>query len=94
MKKITCFYLKNCPYCIQAKKALSELIEENPAYGTVTIDWIEESEHPEIIEKYSYNYVPCMFIGNEKHYEACPRETYEKCISSVKYVLDIALEIN
>ena len=51
MKKVTCFYLEKCPYCIQAKKALDELIDENPDYGQVEIDWIEESRNPEIIDQ-------------------------------------------
>ena len=51
MRKVTCFYLKTCPYCVQAKKALDDLIAENPAYGQVPVEWIEENEHPEIIDE-------------------------------------------
>ena len=44
MKEIELFYLKTCPYCRNAKRAIDELIEENPAYADIQIDWIEESE--------------------------------------------------
>ena len=77
MKKVTCFYIETCPYCKQGKKALADLIEENPEYGKVEIDWIEENEHPEIIESYDYYATPCMFIGQEKLYEAHLFESYE-----------------
>lgn len=91
MKKVTCFYLEKCPYCIQAKKALDELIDENPDYGQVEIDWIEESRNPEIIDQYDYYATPSMLIGQEKLYEAYLFETYEECKAHVKGVLDQAL---
>ena len=91
MKKVTCFYLEKCPYCIQAKKALDELIDENPDYGQVEIDWIEESRNPEIIDQYDYYATPSMFIGQVKLYEAYLFETYEECKAHVKGVLDQAL---
>lgn len=91
MKKVTCFYLEKCPYCIQAKKALDELIDENPDYGSVEIDWIEESKNQEIIEQYDYYATPSMFIGSEKLYEAYLFESYEECKAHVKAVLDQAL---
>ncbi|WRK54354.1 hypothetical protein SD457_05170 [Coprobacillaceae bacterium CR2/5/TPMF4] len=52
-----------------SKKALDELIDENPDYGQVEIDWIEESRNPEIIDQYDYYATPSMFIGQEKLYE-------------------------
>ena len=54
MKKVTFFYLENCPYCKQARKALDELKAGDARYGTVTMDWIEESDHPDIAERYDY----------------------------------------
>ena len=65
MKNITAFYMNGCPYCKGAKEALAELIEENPAYRQVAVDWYEESEHPEVVQGHSYYYVPSMFIGTE-----------------------------
>lgn len=92
MKKVTCFYLETCPYCIQAKKVLEDLVAENPAYGEVPMEWIEENEHPEIIEQYDYYATPSMFIGKEKLYEAHLFESYEECRGHVKTVLDAAME--
>ncbi|MBR1672269.1 MAG: glutaredoxin, partial [Fretibacterium sp.] len=34
MKKVTFFYLENCPYCKQARKALDELKAGDARYGT------------------------------------------------------------
>lgn len=65
MKNITAFYLHSCPYCKGAKEALAELIEENPEYRKVTVDWYEETENPEAVKGHSYYYVPSMFIGTE-----------------------------
>ena len=39
MKKLTVFYLENCPYCVKAQKALKELKAENPAYEKADIQW-------------------------------------------------------
>lgn len=67
MKTITMFYLENCPYCKNARKALKELTEENPEYGSISVDMIEESQNPEKADAYDYYYVPALFLGNERH---------------------------
>lgn len=92
MKKILCFYLETCPYCVQAKKALDELISENPEYGKVEVEWIEENEHPEIIDNYDYFATPSMFVDDQKIYEAHLFETYEECKGHVKEALEAALK--
>lgn len=38
MKKITMFYLEECPFCQKAKKAMEELMTENPAYQSLDIE--------------------------------------------------------
>ena len=86
------FLSEDLPYCVQAKKALDDLIAENPAYGQVPMEWIEENEHPEIIEQYDYYATPSMFIGKEKLYEAHLFEKYDECKGHVKAVLDAAME--
>ena len=91
MKKVTFFYLENCPYCKQARKALDELKEEDARYGTVEMDWVEESRQPDVADKYDYYSVPTMFIGEEKLYEAKPGEPYDECRANVRRVLDAAL---
>ncbi|MGI5888615.1 MAG: thioredoxin family protein [Oscillospiraceae bacterium] len=90
MKKITMFYLELCPYCRQARKAIAEL-EKDPRYSSANIEMIEESEHPDIAERYDYYYVPSMFIDGKKEYEAHPGESYEECMEAVKKVFEKAL---
>ncbi|MCH5281162.1 MAG: thioredoxin family protein [Lachnospiraceae bacterium] len=91
MKEITLFYLEDCPYCHNARRALKELIEENPGYGEVNVDWIEENHHPELLGKYDYYYVPSIFVDHKKLYEAHPSESYESCKANVKAALDAVL---
>lgn len=91
MKKITLFYLADCPYCHYAKRALTEITEESPIYNEIQVDWIEEGQNPEISEKYDYYYVPTIFYGKEKLYEAHPSEDYLACKKKVKAALDAVL---
>ena len=91
MKKITFFYLEKCPYCKQARRALDELKAEDAKYGTVDMEWVEESQRPDVADRYDYYSVPTMFLGDEKLYEAKPGEKYEECMANVRRVLDAAL---
>lgn len=91
MKKLTLFYLETCPYCINAKRALAELQEEKPAYGDVVIDWIEESRQPEIADRYDYYYVPTVYEGRTKLYEADPSQNYAAIKESLRAALDAAV---
>ncbi|MCR5161745.1 MAG: glutaredoxin [Lachnospiraceae bacterium] len=91
MKKVTCFYITTCPYCVQGKKALADLIAENPDYGRVEIEWIEENEHPDIADQYDYYACPSMFIGKEKLYESHLFETYDECKGKIRAVLERAM---
>ncbi len=86
------FYLSGCPYCKQAFKAIEELKAEDPRFGAVSIEMIEESEDPETAEKYDYYYVPTMYVREEKIYEAHRGETYEECKENVKKVFLKELE--
>jgi len=86
MKEITYFYLKSCPYCKMANNMIAELIDEDPEFADISIKKIEESENPEIANKYDYYYVPCFWIGDKKLHEGVP--TKEK----IRDVLTAALE--
>ena len=44
MEQIELFYLTYCPYCVNARKAIEELKEENPVYQSIRVRWIEETE--------------------------------------------------
>lgn len=90
MKKFVLFYLEDCPYCRYARRAMRELSLENKKYAA-DIEWVEESEKPEIAAKYDYYYVPTLFRGGEKLYEARPGQSYEEVKSCLKSALDRAL---
>ena len=91
MKELTMFYLEDCGYCAKARKALSELYEENEAYKTVPIQMIEESEQPELADQYDYYAVPSFFDGKEKLFEAHLFMSYEDIKAEVQRVLDYAI---
>ena len=91
MKTITLFHLQNCPYCGYARKALEALKDENPAYGEIEVEWIEESKEPEKTAGFDDDYVPTIFFEGRKLYEAHPSEDYEACKKNVKAALDAVL---
>ncbi len=92
MKKITYFYKEDCPYCRNAKKAMEELKKENPVYENIEMDWIDEEAQPDLAKAFNYYYVPTMFIGANKLYEANPKENYDDIKKEVKRVFDAAVE--
>lgn len=88
MKKLTLFYLEGCPYCDNARRALRELGEEKAAYAAAEVEWIEESRQPSLAASYDYYYVPTVFLGQEKLYEAHPGESFEACREELRKCLD------
>ena len=91
MKQLTVFHLTNCPYCRNARKALAELTEATPEYGAIAVEWVEETQHPERVEGHDYYYVPTIYAGDRKLYEAHPGESYTECKEQVKAALDAVL---
>ena len=91
MKKITMFYLNECPFCKKAFEFMDELKAENKDYEAVEIDMIEEEEHPEIIANYDYHAVPCFFLGEEKLFEAYFMIPDAELREGVKKSLDAAM---
>lgn len=91
MQKVTFFYIDGCPYCAQARKAIQELIAENPDYGKVEFEEYEEHANEELADQYDYWCTPSMFIGKEKIYESHLFEPYEEAKAHVREVLDRAL---
>ena len=91
MRPLTMFYLEDCGYCTKARKALSELYEENAAYKSVPIEMIEESRQPDLADRYDYYAVPSFFDGKEKLFEAHLFMSYEDIRAEVKRVLDYAM---
>lgn len=88
---LTAFYLSGCPYCRHARQALEELIAEDPAYGRVAVDWIEETERPDVAGRYDYYRVPSYFRGQEKLHETSPAEDYGAIKANLKAALDALL---
>ena len=91
MKKLTIFHLDDCPYCRNARTALAELTAETPEYGKIAVEWIEESRHPEMTEGRDYYYVPTIYAGDKKLYEAHPGESYDECKANVKTALNTVM---
>ena len=91
MKTLTLFYLETCPYCIRAKRAIEELYAENTAYRDIELKRIEESREPDIAERYDYYYVPTIYDGNRKLYEASPSQDYASIKDSIRNAFDDAI---
>ena len=91
MKEIELFYLTSCPYCRNARRAIAELAEENPAYGEIRINWIEESEQPEIANARDYYSVPTIFWNGEKLYEAHFTHSYDTIKKNIRAAFDRVL---
>ena len=92
MAEITIFELAFCPYCRKARKALKALAEEDPAYAGVKVRWIDENRQRALADRYDYWYVPSVYQGERKLYEADPSQGYEEIKASLKAALDQALE--
>lgn len=91
MARVTIFYLTNCPYCRNARRALDALRAERPAYAALEIEWIEESLQSEVAEAYDYYRVPSVFIGAEKLYECSPADDFAAIKAHLRDALDQAL---
>ena len=74
------------------RRALKELVQENAAYGTIDVQWIEENQHSELSSQYFYYYVPTIFYGDEKLYEAHPSESYSDVKENIRVALDKVLK--
>ena len=86
MKKITMFIIASCPYCKAALRWMDELLAENAKYRQLEIEKIDELEHPEIADKFDYEYVPTYYVGDEKlHDGAASKE-------KIRRVFDAAME--
>ncbi|MDD5922287.1 MAG: glutaredoxin domain-containing protein [Eubacteriales bacterium] len=92
MKDVKLFTIQDCKYCAAARRALSELREENPEYRKVNVEEIDEDAHPDIAEKYDYWSVPTAFVGDEKIFETTIWDKDDKVRQNVKKALDAALQ--
>ena len=70
MKPVKFFYQERCPFCKQALRYIEELKEEHPEFQPIEIEMIEETQHPDIADKYEYYYVPTFYVDGVKVHEA------------------------
>jgi len=75
MKRITFLHWIICPYCMQAKKAMKELMAENSSYSEVSVEWIDTMIHPTKPGEFEHYYVPAMFVEGEKYMKDTPVKT-------------------
>ncbi|MBQ3433448.1 MAG: glutaredoxin family protein [Selenomonadaceae bacterium] len=88
MKKITMIKMEGCPYCAAAYRAIDELKGD---YPPVELEVIDEKKQSKLAERfYDHYYVPSMYVGGKKIYEAQPGEPYEECLANVKKVFEAA----
>ena len=86
MKKVMYFHQRFCPFCLEANRYLSELIAENPAFGEIEIEKIDENRERARANRYDYWYVPTFYVDGKKLHEGAL--TKEK----LRQVLDAAME--
>ena len=91
MREIEIFYLTGCPYCKNARKAVEELLREEPAYGALPLRWIEENEEKDLADSRDYYRVPSVFYQGDKLYEASPFQDYEAIKAHLKAAFDQVL---
>ena len=90
MKRIIAklFYFPTCPYCVKAKRAIEKLKEECPEYQNIEIEWIDEHKNISLADQYDYYYVPTIFYGEEKLYEASPAHSYYDIRENIRLAFD------
>ena len=92
MDEIEIFYLTGCPYCDNARRAVTELQREEPGYRALPIRWIEENQEPALADSYDYYRVPSVFFRGEKLYECSPLHGYGAIKAHIRAAFDRALE--
>ena len=60
--------MENCPYCIKARKYLSDY-KRLPEYRNIEVEVIDEIKHKDIADTYDYYYVPCIYVDEVKMHE-------------------------
>ncbi len=91
MKQIELFHLMHCPYCINARKAIEELKEDNPSYQEIQVRWIEETEEADLADSRDYYYVPTIYYRGEKLYEAKPGHSYSRIKENIQKAFETVI---
>ena len=83
MKPVLMFILESCPYCRQARGWMEELQQENPEFGKLNIEIVDERKQPEVAGRYDYYYVPTYYVNGEKLHEgAASKEMVRNVLSA------------
>lgn len=69
MEKVKLFYQARCPFCKRAFAYIDELVKENPEFGSIEIEKIDELERPAYADQFDYYYVPTFYVGDRKAHE-------------------------
>ncbi len=69
MLPVKLFYLRTCPFCKKALRYIDEAKADHPELAAVEIEMIEESERPDVADRYDYYYVPTFYVGDRKVHE-------------------------
>lgn len=72
MKKVTMFYLENCPHCRRAFGMVEDLKNKDQDYKNIEIEYIEESKNAKIASTYDYYLVPTYYVDGIKVHEGVP----------------------
>lgn len=91
MKPVELFYLRGCPYCVKARKAVEELRSESESYERVPVRWIEESEDVDYANEHDYYYVPSVYFSGRKLFEARPGDSLAKIKAGIRTAFDKAV---
>lgn len=73
MDRLVMFELKNCPYCIKARKYLEKYLATEE-FKDIDITHIDERKEAELAEQYDYYYVPTFYFGQDKLFEGAMDE--------------------
>ena len=77
MLPLTILHLDACPYCRNARRAMEELRQESEDFAKVELRWIEENREAAQAAAYAdYWYVPSVYLGMQKLYEAQPGDDF------------------
>ena len=91
MKEIEIFYLTGCPYCAIARRAVAALADQAPRYAALSLRWLEERENAALADSRDYYYVPALYCGGEKLWEASPSDNYDSVYAHIRDAFDRAL---
>lgn len=89
-KELLYFYLPGCPYCRNGDRALEKLLRE-PEFASVTVRRIDETRETELADSHDYWYVPCLWDGDRKLYEAHPGESAQEIETALRNALKQSL---